>query len=444
MPWKADLGSSTPPTVGSAFALALHEDKLIVGGSFNSIAAEAHSSLAKVDTVAGTPVSSWTPNVTGNVQCLLVRGTTLFAGGAFATVGGASHASVAAVNASTGGVLAWNPNVQGNAVQALAASGDTLYLGGDFSNVGGPVRLCLASVSASAGTLFSWAPAAFGPVRALWMEGPDMVVGGEFEMIVGQPVRYLARVQRVTGALIAGTPVTDAKVLALAGDAGKLYIGGSFGQMGSSPTAYLARVGGADGAGPSVTVVAANGGEHLVVGTTYRYEYSATDPSGVASVDFELSRTGAGGPWTLLAAGLPNTGDFNWVVTAPNVAANAFLRVTARDFAGNLANDASNAAFSIGVPTTSVGPRVGDGTLVLGPNPARIRTDLRFTLQAPGRARFHLLDVQGRQVWASSELELDAGEHVYPVDLRGVRAGLYFLYFEHGQVAQTTRLVVIR
>jgi len=163
-------------------------------------------------------------------------------------------------------------------------------------------------------------------------------------------------------------------------------------------------------------------------------------------VDVELSRTGAGGPWTLLAAGLRNTGHYEWAVTGPNVAANAFLRVTARDFAGNLANDASNLAFTIGVPTTDVQPGHGAAleTLVLGPNPARIRTDLKFTLAQPTRVMLRLLDVQGREVWAARERAFEAGEHALPVELEGIRPGLYFLHHDLGRGSRTARLVVIR
>jgi hypothetical protein len=448
-PWQADLASSTAGVVGTASALALHQDKLIVGGSFVSVGGQSLAGLAQVDTSAGTPVPGWSADVTGVVTCLLVQGSTVFAGGAFSAVDGQSITHLAAVNASTGNALAWNANVQGIAVHALAAQGDTLYVGGDFSHVGGQGRPCLAAVATADAALRGWGPAAFGPVRALLVDGPSLFVGGEFSFIAGSAEPYFARIQRFTGGLLLGAPAPTEKVLALAGDGGggSLFAGGEFGSFAFGPTAFLARMGGMETTGPAVSVVAANGGEWLVPGSTYRLEYAASDPAGVASVDLELSRTGLGGPWTLLAAGLWNTGDHEWLVTGPEVAANAYLRVTARDFGGNEASDVSDLAFTIGGPVTSVGPG-GDGVFpggfALRPNPARDRAELRFSPRQPLRARVRLLDVQGREVWGGAERAFAPGEQVLPLDLSGLPAGLYFLRVDHGRGARTARLAVLR
>jgi len=447
-PWQADLGPTLSTAAGTAFALALYQNRLLVGGSFNTVAGAAHTGLAQVDTSAGAPVAGWSCNVSGAINCMLVRGTTVFVGGGLSGLGGQTRSNIAAVNGSTGAVLPWNPNVAGVAVDVLAAQNDTLYIGGDYSQVATQSRVCLAAVSATTGALYGWSPSAFGPVRAMVIDGPSLIVGGEFGFLAGQPQAYLGRLDRFTGALGTGTPVADDLVLALAADGNSLHIGGRFGKLGGSATANLGRVGDAgDVAGPSVLVVAANGGETLVIGSVYRIEWTASDPSGVASVDVELSRTGTGGPWTLLAGGLRNTGHFEWPVTGPGAAGSAFVRVTGRDFAGNTANDRSNAAFSIGAAVAGVDPTLGQGPLVsfaMGPNPARLETDLRFTLRQPMRAGFRLLDVQGREVWSSPEQAYDAGQHVVECQLRGVRPGLYFLRFEHGGDAELTRLAVFR
>ena len=446
-PWHADLGPVTSLANGSAAALSLYNDKLVVGGSYSTIAGAAHASLAQVDTITGAPVAGWSCDVAGAVDCLLKIGTTVFVGGGFNNVGGQTRGNIAAVNGANGAVLAFNPIVEGVQVQSLANRGDSLYIGGDYSKAGGQNRVCLAAVSASAGTLFGWAPSAFGPVRALMVDGPNLIAGGEFQFIVGQPQAFLAGIDRFTAALATGAPTADEKALALASNNGSLYLGGSFGKLAGSPTAYFGRVGAQDLAGPSVAVVVANGGEYLSIGSTYRFEYTASDPSGVASADFELSRVGPGGPWTMLAAGLRNTGQYAWLVTGPAVAGNAWLRVTARDFAGNLANDRSDAGFSIGAPIASVGPAQGGSSLMwfsLGPNPARLGTAMRFALREPALARFRLLDVQGREVWASQEQIFQAGEHLLDCQLRNVTPGLYFMRFERGSESRTARLVVFR
>jgi len=444
--WKADLGPVATQDAGAASALALFQDKLVVGGQFNSISGVAHSGLAQVDTVVGTPVAGWSCDAS-SVSCLLVRSTTVFFGGTFTTVGGQGRNHVAAVNGSTGALLAWNPNVAGNAVFALANRGDSLYVAGDYSQVASQTRVCLAGVSATSGALLGWAPSAFGPVRALAIDGPALIVGGEFSLISGQPQEFLARLDRFTGALVSGLPAPDGNVLAVAIDGGSVYAGGSFGQIAQSPTAFLGRIGGPDVAGPAVAVVAANGGEYLVIGSTYRFEYSASDPSGVASVDVELSRTGSGGPWTMLAAGIRNTSAYLWQVTGPAVASNAWLRVTARDFGGNLANDKSNAAFSIGAAIASVDrPSDGSGVIsfALGPNPARLQTHVRFTLRQPLRMKLQLIDVQGREVWRQPETSFAAGDNTVACELSSLEPGLYFMRMEHARGSRSARLIVFR
>jgi hypothetical protein len=94
-----------------------------------------------------------------------------------------------------------------------------------------------------------------------------------------------------------------------------------------------------------------------------------------------------------------------------------------------------------------VDPTLGQGPLVsmtLGPNPARLASTIRFTLRQPMSAGLRLLDVQGREVWASDEQPYAAGDHVVECQLREVRPGLYFLRFEHGGKADLTRLAVVR
>jgi hypothetical protein len=444
-PWKADLGAVASLESGEAKALLLHQDKILVGGAFSSIAGAPRTSLALVDSVIGNPVPGWACDVDDQVNCLLPQGGMVYVGGGFTSVDGQPHNDLAAINPTTGDVSSWDPNVQGVQVWSLAAQNDTLYIAGDYSHVGGQSRFCLAAVTLSTGAVLGWAPSAFGPVMAILIQGPNLLVGGEFQFLNGQPVFYLGRVQRFTAAFVAGAPAVDDRVLALAAaDGGGTYVAGSFGTFAGSPAAFVARTGWPGNTLPAVIVVRANGGEHLSIGTRYHFEYTASDPTGIASIDLEISRTGAGGPWTTLAAGLPNTGDFDWLVTGPASAGNAFLRVTARGFGGATTTDLSDAAFTIGELIAGVEPGGGALALALGPNPARIVTDLRFTLREPARVRLRLVDVQGRVAWSSPERSLAAGAHVVPCALDGVAPGLYFMRVERGHESTSTRLVVVR
>jgi hypothetical protein len=60
------------------------------------------------------------------------------------------------------------------------------------------------------------------------------------------------------------------------------------------------------------------------------------------------------------------------------------------------------------------------------------------------RARFRLVDVQGREVWGSGEHEYEPGAHVVACELQSLAPGLYFMRFEHGNDSRTARLIVFR
>ena len=89
-------------------------------------------------------------------------------------------------------------------------------------------------------------------------------------------------------------------------------------------------------------------------------------------------------------------------------------------------------------------PSFGLASFALGPNPAGLRTDLRFSLRQTLRAKLRLVDVQGREVWGSPEQSYAPGEHVLACALQSLAPGLYFMRFEHGSESRSARLVVIR
>jgi hypothetical protein len=167
----------------------------------------------------------------------------------------------------------------------------------------------------------------------------------------------------------------------------------------------------ADVQGPTVTVTAPNGGEVLNVGSSTSLTWTATDNTHVKNVDLDLSRTGSGGPFESIAAGIANTGSFSWNVTGP-VSASAFLRVTARDSTSNTGQDLSNAAFSIAaVAGVFDGPITEFALAPVLPNPVHGGT--RFLFAMPKDASIHLSvhDVQGRELLVLADGPFPAGRH---------------------------------
>ncbi len=103
---------------------------------------------------------------------------------------------------------------------------------------------------------------------------------------------------------------------------------------------------------PVVSLIAPNGGESWSLGTTQEIRWTALDDVAVTGVDVLLSRDGGTSYPSTLASNIPNSGTFNWTVTAPT-SSQCRVKVIAHDGDGNTGEDISAANFSIGV----VGPQ---------------------------------------------------------------------------------------
>lgn len=102
---------------------------------------------------------------------------------------------------------------------------------------------------------------------------------------------------------------------------------------------------------PYVTVVSPNGGESYIISSMVPISWTAGDNVSVSSVDILLSRTGAGGPFTPIATGVPNTGSYSWSSTFP-ASNDCYVKVVAGDPSGNTGEDVSDAYFALIDPAT--------------------------------------------------------------------------------------------
>jgi flagellar hook assembly protein FlgD len=104
---------------------------------------------------------------------------------------------------------------------------------------------------------------------------------------------------------------------------------------------------GVDRSTPAIAVTSPNGGESWAQGSVHAITWTATDPEGIEanSVALEVSLDN-GGSWQPVAGGLANSGTFNWTVPG-TPSAGARVRASALDVHANPASDASDAAFTI-------------------------------------------------------------------------------------------------
>ena len=118
---------------------------------------------------------------------------------------------------------------------------------------------------------------------------------------------------------------------------------------------------------PTVTVVAPNGGESLVAGSTAQIQWTASDADGDAlTIDVEFSPNG-GATWQSVASDVANSGSRTWTVPSTTTT-DGRVRVIADD-GTSTRTDTSDASFSI-VSNSTVVLTVGSGSGASGSSTA--------------------------------------------------------------------------
>jgi hypothetical protein len=200
-----------------------------------------------------------------------------------------------------------------------------------------------------------------------------------------------------------------------------------------------------DTARPVVAVVAPNGPPaQLVIDAPYTLQWTATDNWGVTAVDLFLSRTGAGGTFDTLATGVANSGSYSWTVTGPP-SLNAFLKVVARDSAGNVAFDVSDSASAI-IQAGGVdeGPVTAFALSAAWPNPVRGTSRMVFSVPRESHVKLAIFDVQGREVVVLADGTYAPGRYIAAWDGGTARAGVYFARFQTPERSFVKRVVLAR
>lgn len=434
----------------AVWCLAYGNGVLYMGGTFRAVKllTNARNRLAAVDLVTGAP-TAFHPNVISSgsaytyVNTMHLFGSTLYFGGKFTQVGTAIRANLAAVDASTGAWNGWRP--PSDKVKQVQRVGERVYVAND--NPGAPGYFFMSDTTGPGIYPDDWFPDS--AVATFAISGSKIYFGGGFNVLYNDVRKGLGESLLGSYTNTSWNPspdVRDVRTLALWDS--KVVAGGAFSAMGQRPVRGLAMIWPAPAAAPTVTVLTPNGGERLRRGTTYRVTWAAAAPGpGVQSVDVSLSTAGTGGPWTVVGAGVPNTGTYAFVVPMSAVpGTGGYIRVEARDWAGQLTGDRSDAAFTFdnGTLDAPEGPVAAFTLDPIAPNPARAATPVRFALPHGAAVRVSVLDVQGREVRVLADGEFGPGRHAVTLEGSQLAAGLYFVRVKSGGLALTRRVAIVR
>jgi hypothetical protein len=184
--------------------------------------------------------------------------------------------------------------------------------------------------------------------------------------------------------------------------------------------------------GPTLSLTSPVGGETWPVGSTRTITWTASDPSGVASVDLQLSIDGGTSYPNAIASAIPNTGSFVWTA-GPGATSQARVRVIAHDGLAQTTTRSSPGNFTLSTTPTAV----DDGGVAFGldpvsPSPGRPPFAVRFGLPSAGPATVEVYDLAGRRVTTLATGVFGAGRHELAwsgEDASGApaRDGVYFV-----------------
>ncbi|MDF1797456.1 MAG: hypothetical protein P1U63_13050 [Coxiellaceae bacterium] len=170
-----------PQVSGKVITATHNNDRLFVGGEFNSAGREGPAYVAKINLATGMLDQHFNPVINRAVYALLLDHERLFVGGEFTAVNG-QYADRIALLSPTSGELdqSFLPQANG-AVYVLKKHRGYLFVGGKFSYIGGRKEDYLARFKLE--DLSQDSRFAFGQDNTVWdvaFKGKHLYVGGDF------------------------------------------------------------------------------------------------------------------------------------------------------------------------------------------------------------------------------------------------------------------------
>ncbi|MFA6468516.1 MAG: T9SS type A sorting domain-containing protein [Bacteroidota bacterium] len=241
--WDAHL-KVTDESIGSApdiQSLFLLENRLYIGGTFDSVNATAQAYAAAVDTGTAA-LSAWNPQPNNDVTNILGAGESIYMTGSFTSVNGTARTEFASVTATTGALQSLTINANGG-INDLMIVDSTLFVGGYFTSIGDSSRNKLAAIDTATGKATSWNPVPNGNVNDIDTTSSQIIIAGGFSTIDAASRNYLASFNRSTKNLSIWNPNADGDVLCIGTSPnGVVYAGGYFTTIGGASRSGAAAI----------------------------------------------------------------------------------------------------------------------------------------------------------------------------------------------------------
>jgi len=237
-----------PDVNGRLLTLALQSDgKIVVGGSFTSVAGATHSGLVRLN-ANGIVDSTFNVNVTGTVSAILVQPSDqkILIGGSFTQVNGALHRNLARLNTDGSLDTSFTAGVNAQVNAMVQQTDGKIILAGGFNLVQptgstqSTVRDYIARLNSDGSLDGNYDPNANAAIFALALQPSDgkLLIGGGFNALlpVGQaaaiPRLGIARLNADGNVDTGFDPNVNGPVLTIVVQSdNKIVFGGSFQQL---------------------------------------------------------------------------------------------------------------------------------------------------------------------------------------------------------------------
>jgi hypothetical protein len=210
-------------------ALAVFDNKLIVGGNFTLIDGQRRPHLAALGLLAGGLRSHFVPSTNDSVYALLPVGSRIYVGGKFSKVNGVHASKLAELDRLGHRIPNWpaGPGNTDKSVYALTRSFSrtSILVGGAFTTLAGSPQPFLGDISISTGLLTGWRPAPACP-KGCFVHDIAVSKGLVFAGIGGHGGQL--RAYRTAGAGTAYWKGCDGDVQTVSLHKNQLFVGGHF------------------------------------------------------------------------------------------------------------------------------------------------------------------------------------------------------------------------
>jgi hypothetical protein len=173
---------------------------------------------------------------------------------------------------------------------------------------------------------------------------------------------------------------------------------------------------------------------------------SAAPVDPISKVKLELSITGNGGPWILIADSLPNNGRYQWIVPSNINSANCFIRYTVFIIGGSSATAVNINPFVIGniVGVKTINNNIPEKFNLSQnyPNPFNSETIIEFELPKSSIVTLSVYDLTGREIDILVNANLFAGRFEVRWDAGKYPSGVYYYRLLTDGYVQSRRTVV--